>query len=208
MAEKIPDAQGAIAKVRTRLARNCSVRLSQYCDHIIALRMQGTPFYAITKWLKEKGEEHSIPPSTIWRNLKGANIDTKLTYAEEMAEKWGGSIDIDLQREIAAQIIVQKKRIDTMVRNELTRRKANDTYVDRRIRMEMETMGSMVKSLHAMIHQVVPEGDSSKEKLTRAWGLTMSEDAQAVLTQMILSGELILKGEPKEEEDAEPPIKH
>jgi hypothetical protein len=70
MNQKLPDPHGMIARVRARLPKNCSVRLSKYCDHIIAMRMQGLPFHQIETWLTEQGEAQRIPATTIWRNLQ------------------------------------------------------------------------------------------------------------------------------------------
>lgn len=195
--QRPPDPQGLIARIRSRLSPNCSVKLSPLCDHIISMRMQGVPFLEIEAWTVQQGEHLRIPSSTIWKNLKKTKLQVNLSWAEEQAEKWGGSIDLDLARELANQILTQKRRVDAMVRHEETLRKANPRYADKRIRQEIETLSSLVKTLHSMRkspQDSLAELLAAEGKLTDTTNLNLSEDAAAVIAQMLLTGELSVGG--------------
>lgn len=200
---RYPDPQGMISRVRARLPRNSSVRMSQFCDHIIAMRLQGVPYHGIEKWLQSKGKEFRIPAATIWRNFKATKIKIVLPYAEELAEKWGGGIDIDLARELSRQILVQRNRVDHMVIQEAEKRKTSPMFTNKLIRAEMETLNNLIHSMTMMLKSPMEAADerARAESLLKKVGgeLELNEAAQNTLVDMILSGDLKIGGgdEPK-----------
>lgn len=195
--ERLPDPHGFITRIKAKLKPNCSVRTSPYCDVIIAMRMQGIPFDRIKEWLEERGAEYSIPASTIHRNLKETDLVIELPYAEEVASKWGQRIDMDPVRELLGQSLVQRRRIDSLVRAEEAEKKTNPRYHDKRIRGEMEVFDKMVRTLHVlsnktMAHLIGSMGEQAKEDEVKANSLTMSSDAMKLISEMILDGELTM----------------
>lgn len=197
--QKLPDPHGMISRIKAKLPKSCAVARSQYCEIIISMRMQGVDYRAIEQWLTEQGEEHRISPTTIWRNLKKTNLTVELPYAEELAEKWGGRIDIDLARELTGQIVAQRLRVDSIQRHEVEKQRTNPRYYDRRLRQERELLASLIKTLHGMMKtpaeaaRELMEGSGLLSQLS----LKMTTDAQSILKEMILSGELILGESPQ-----------
>lgn len=195
---KYPDPQGMIARVRSRLPKDCSVRKSSYCDHIIAQRLQGIPYHAIEKWLSEKGKESRISAATIWRNFKATKIRITLPYAEELAEQWGGTIDMDLARELTRQVLTQRQRVDHMVVQEAVKRRTAPLYTNKYIRAEMETLNNLIANLSKMMKNPVEAADErikAAGMLKKVVGdMDMTEEAEASLVEMILSGALTLGG--------------
>lgn len=196
---RYPDPQGMISRVKARLPKNCSVKMSPYCDYIIAQRLQGVPYQAIEKWLKERGQDFRIPAATIWRNIRATKIRINLPYAEELAEQWGGQIDLDLARELSRQILVQRQRVDHMVQQEADKRKSMPTFTNKLIRAEMETLNSLIHSLAGMLKNpmAAAEERAKADALVRKLGdgMDMTPEAEGVLTEMILSGGLKIASE-------------
>lgn len=196
---KFPDPQGMIARVKARLPKNCAVKMSPYCDYVIAQRMQGIPYESIEKWLKERGPEFRISAATIWRNFKATKIKINLPYAEELAEKWGGQIDLDLARELSRQVLVQRQRIDHMVQIEAEKRKSTPTFTNKLIRAEMETLNSLIHSLASMMKSpgdAVSERAAAEARLKKLGeGMEISEEAEKKLVDMILSGAVKVGGD-------------
>lgn len=184
---------GMIARIRSRMSPNCAVRLSPYCDVIISMRMQGVPYRDIESWLVKQGEEHRVSAPTIWRNFKQTKLQVELPYAEELAERWGGRIDLDVVRELAGQIISQRKRIDRLLRLEEEKQKTSLGYHDKRIRGERETMVMMLRSLQAMMaspEEAAKEGMRADQMARPLEIADMSEDVLSLLRDALLSGEL------------------
>jgi len=150
MADGLPDPYGLIRRIKNKLSQDCAIRRSPFCEEIIAMRMQGINLSAIESWLIDQGPEHRIAASTISRLLKATNLEVKLPIAEEMAEKWGGRIDIDIQREIQGLILIQRDRISTLVRREQDEQETRPSYIDRRIRAEIEAQNEILTSLHTI----------------------------------------------------------
>jgi hypothetical protein len=190
---KLPDPIGAIARVKARLPKRCAVRCSKYVDNIISLRLQGKSFQDISDWLREKGQQHFIPKATLFRNLKAAKLKPQLTLAEEIIEQWGGEYTPDEVRELRTLFLLQKTRVEHATRAEKERQKTNPSYYDRRLRQEVETLRMLLKTLHDF--QVL-SSETVAELLRRnaaePSALVLTDDAAAVLTQLILSGELQL----------------
>lgn len=145
---KIVDPKGKMARAKAKMSSKCSVRLSPYCDDIISLRFQGKSYRAIEDFLREKGLEFVIPAATLWRNLmRGMGDETSfLPVYEEIAEEHGGEISVDAGRVMAGQALIQRLRIDYMVRMEGVRRKNRPGYTNPRIRQEMETYLQLVEA--------------------------------------------------------------
>lgn len=190
--QKLPDPHGMISRVRSRMSKNCAVRKSTYCDVIISMRMQGIPYRKIEDWLIEQGEEFRISAPTLMRNLTKTKLKVELSYAEEMAEKWGERIDLDYARELAGQIVAQRKRVDTMQRLEEEYQTRNPRYFDRRLKGERELLSKMIKDMAQMMKSPLEAAQEAMEAgaLMGAIGFKMSEDATAMLTDLLLSGEL------------------
>jgi len=198
----IPDPHGMIARIRAKLNPLCSVRNSKYCDVIIAMRMQGIAFMEIEKFLVSEGKQHRITASTVCRNLKATKMQVQLPYAEEIAEKWGGQIDLDLTREISLQIMNQRKRIDHMLRQEEGVQKTNPRYVDKRIAREMEVLTGFVKTLQAQLKdpmEAAKESVAAQDMLEQAGHVDVSEKGAEELTRMVLDGDITL-GDPSDED--------
>lgn len=195
-AEKLPDPIAIIAKMKKRLNPQGAVAKSPYVDVIIGMRLQGINYGAIEKWLVKQGLEHRIPASTLCRNMK--HLQVELPYAEELAEKYGGRIDLDLGRELAGQIIQQRARVDNLQRNEiliqtegLNGQQPNPRYHDKRIKPERELLASLIKDLHGMMKSPLEAAEEAMQADAVA-GVEVSEDGEAVIREMILSGDIKL----------------
>lgn len=201
--QKLPDPLNLIGRIRARLNPKCAVRQSPFCDYIISMRMQGVPFREIEEWLISKGKRFRISAPTLCKNFKNTKIKVNLTYAEEMLENAGGVIKLDLVREMSQNIITQKQRVDRLVRREAEIQQgigghfqeARPAYSDKRIRGEMEMMNGMIAKLDSML-KALPEEEAraaeERAKKMENQKISMSEDAESVLTDMILGGELAL----------------
>lgn len=186
---KILDPHGLVAKAKVRMSPDCSVRQSKFCEEIIAQRLQGRSLYQIADWLKEQGTEHFIPPPTLHRNLRKAlsKDNELLPLHEEIAEKVGGDIPFDPYRDMMGQALMQKLRIDYMVRNEIEKRKGRPGYANPRIRQEMETYILLVDAA-AKFGESVGKGVGDQAKNN----LALSDEASTKLAEMILSGDIKL----------------
>jgi hypothetical protein len=192
--DKIPDPQGMISKIRSKMPPNCSVRKSPYCDMIIAQRLQGVPYRSIKQFLDGQGMQHSIPVATIARNLDCAKEAIELPYAEELAERWGGSIDLDAIRMLAGQILLQRRRIDKMVKAEVEKQKTNANFFDKRIRAEMETFQNQLKSYQSQLKDPILAAREryQADGIVQASELTLTAEGEKQLTDLVLSGQLRL----------------
>ena len=190
--QKLPDPHGMIARVKGRMSKNCAVRISLYCDIIISMRMQGIPYRQIEAWLIDQGDEYRISASTLYRNLTKTKLKVDLPYAEELAEKWGERIDLDHARELAGQILAQRKRVDKLQRLEEETQKKNERYFDRRLKPERELLMNMIKTMVVMMKSPLEAAQEAMEAsaLMGTIGFSMTEDATSVLKDMLLSGEL------------------
>jgi len=190
--QKLPDPHGMIARIKGRMSKNCAVKKSPYCDIIISMRMQGIPYRQIEAWLIDQGEEHRISAPTLLRNLTKTKLKVDLSYAESLAEQWGERIDLDHARELAGQIIAQRKRVDKMQRQELITQEKTARFFDRRLKGERELLTKMLKDMAQMMKSPLEAAQEAMEAgaLMGAIGFKMSEDVKAVLTEMLLTGEL------------------
>lgn len=199
--QRLPDPHGLIARIRTRLNKKCGVRQSPFCDVIISMRMQGVPFRDIEAWLIEQGPHFRISAPTLCKNFKTAKMEVKLTYAEEMLERMGGVINLDLVREASQNIITQKERVDRLVRRERviqtegTGDGPNPAYLDKRIRGEMDLLNTMIRQLHYMLEKT-PDAVRREAKETlnamENQDLKLTDDAAKVITDMIINDELLV----------------
>lgn len=195
-AGRLPDPQGAIARVRSRMSSNCAVRLSPYCDVLISMRMQGVNFREMEKWLTNQGLQFRISATTLWRNMKKAASAVELPYFEELAEKWGGRLDMDAVRELAGQIVAQRRRIDRLQRHEEAEQQLNPKYHDRRIRAERELFTEMAMAFHNMTKEA-PELETELEKAMRevdSSKIQVSPDGMTMIRELLLSGDVRLGG--------------
>jgi len=194
--QSLPDPAGMISRIKSRLAKNCAVKNSPFCEVIISMRMQGVDYRAIESWLIEQGPEHRISSVTIWRNLKSTKLKVELPYAEELAEKWGGRIDLDLARELSGQIIAQRLRVDSLQRKEIEKQKTVPGYHDKRIMRERMALSDLVRNLHAMMKSPIDAAREAIEagELGRSAQPTLSITGEAAVRELILSGDLKLGG--------------
>lgn len=197
--ERLPDPLNLIAKAKKKLNPQGAVAKSPFTDVILAMRLQGINYQAIEKWLVKQGPDHRIPASTLCRNLK--SLEVNLPYAEELAEKYGGRIDLDLGRELAGQIIQQRNRLDNLQRQEIKVQtegvdggKPNPRYLDKRIKPERELLASLIKDLHGMMKSPLEAAEEALQA-DQMVEVSMTEDGRAVLRDMILSGDLKLGAE-------------
>jgi hypothetical protein len=196
---RLVDPQGMITRIRAKLNPKCAVRLSPYCDVIISMRMQGVELRQIEKWLIEQGDQFRIPANTIHRCLQRTNLPVKLTYAEEMLEKLGGQVDVNLVNEMSKNVWIQKQRVDQMVRDEQTRRAQpnNETYTDRRVRHELEVYNMLLQALHTVLQEApvkAQQAAKAEQQRLDSQGIAASKDALVVLRDLILNNELVLGG--------------
>lgn len=194
----LADPHGIIAKIRARMSRDCAVRRSPYCDHVIAKRLQGISYTKIRDWLWDQNPDLAIPVPTLARNLAKAVKLSEMdqSVAEQIAEMWGGSLEFDLERTIAGQALVQRQRIDDMVKAEKERKKVKSGYMNPRIRQEMETLSSLLAQLER-IKGARDKEEAGKEILTgkeveesEIGKITMDKDGEQALTELILQGRL------------------
>jgi len=188
---KMLDSKGIMARAKARMPVDCSVRKSQYCDEILSLRLQGFSYRKIEEWLREKGRQFAIPAATLCRNLVrgfGDKQDFVPVY-EQMTEEHGGDMLMDAGRVVAGQLLVQRTRLDYMVRMEAERRKQRPGYSNPRIRQEMETL--------LMLARAAEDMKALQEKGSLADGKVMaeiSEGAKEALANMILEGQVSIPG--------------
>lgn len=195
--QKLPDPQNMISRVKARMSKKCAVRVSPYCEIIISMRMQGIDFRSIEKWLIEQGEEYRISPTTIMRNLRSTKMEVELPFAEELAEQWGGRIDLDYARELSGQIVSQRHRISKMQRREEVKQNENEGYFDKRIRAEVDTLHSMIRTLHSLMKSPLEAANEAiaASGIIKAATLHMTPDVRGVIRDMLLSGELAFGSE-------------
>lgn len=158
------------------------------------MRLKRVPCREIEAWLIQQGKDYRISYPTISRNLKKAGVDPNLSYGEEQIEAWGGDPTLNLTRELSAQILAQKNRVDRLIVMENGRNKGRDEkapyYIDRRIAREMELLKGMIADHHKMIRE-----NEEKEKGdvdAKFVGIVLTKDAEQVLTEMLLGGEIKL----------------
>lgn len=189
---RVPDPHGLILRVKRRLNPNSSLALSRFCEQLIAMRLQAVPYLEMEKWLAQRGPEFRIPAATLYRNFKAAKTQVEMPLAEELAEKWGGSFDFNTTRMLAGQIMVQRTRIDKMLRQETKKQETSPAYMDKRIRGEMETLTMMVKHYQGMLKSPVEaakELQEEEEKLAQQ-EVNLSPEALTIMTEMVLSGKI------------------
>jgi hypothetical protein len=153
------------------------------------MRLQGDSYGKIEAFLKQKGVEYHIPAATLCRNLVrafGTEQDFMPVY-EELAEERGGEIAFDARRSLVGQVLVQRTRIDYMVRQEASKRKTRPGYSNPRIRQEMETLMQLVDSAAKY------DGELAKDAAnpTKTLG-SVSDQAQEAIAEMILNGQIAL----------------
>ncbi len=194
---KLADPYGLIHRVKVRMKPNCSTRMSPFCEVIISMRMQGVSCDNVEKWLVDQGEEYRIPAATIWRNLKDCAVEVSLPYAEELAEKWGGRMDMDLVRELGGQVLLQRQRVDAMSRQEAEARAENPRWFNHFILKERELLRILIKDLHnMMMEQLKQDQDLPPEHMASAMGdmLAQIKDLDpkvvATLAELIIGNHL------------------
>lgn len=188
---KVIDTQGKLARAKSHMPSQCSVRKSPLCDEILSLRLQGYSYKKIEVWLRSQGEGMMIPAATLCRNLQKAfqgDQDFMPAY-EEVAEAHGGDIALDPGRTLAGQALIQRMRIDYMVRQENDRRKVKPGYSNPRIRQEMETYLQLVNAAAQY------ETEKAQEEGSISGGNSqMTPEAEAALAELIMSGKITMPG--------------
>lgn len=191
---RLPDPKGRIAAVRNGMSPDCSVRKSPLCDAIIGLYLTGTSFSQIELWLIQQGEIYRIPAPTLWRNLskgdKNNERDKFQTHIENEIESVGGMVNLSAVNEAQNNYLLQKKRVDFLVRAEQEKRKepGRENYHDKRLAVEQKILNELL-----LTYQKASGGgllSRDEEGVTNPDGLSLSEDARKVLSDMILNEEL------------------
>jgi len=188
-----------LSLLKRRLSPKCAVRLSPFCEQIIAMRLKRVPFREIEQWLMKQGADYRISYATISRNLSVAGFNVDLSFGETKIEEWGGDVELDLSRELAALILAQKHRVDQLVDGENAQNqirpkgKVVPYYIDRRLAREMELFKAMIADHHRMEREnkLSQKGISDKKLVA----IVVSADAEQVLTDMLLAGEIELRPE-------------
>lgn len=188
---KLPDPKGRIARAKAHMPVACSVRKSRFCDDIIAMRLQGCSYRKIEEWLRGKGLEHVIPAATLCRNLIGGlgKEETYLPTYEQVAETMGGEIPLDPARTLAGQALLQRLRIDAMIRTENDRRRVRPGSFNPRIRQEMETYLTLVEAAAKFA-----EGLSDIASDPSKGNSNLDEAAEEAIAELIMSGSITVPG--------------
>lgn len=178
------DPVGLLAKIRAQLNRKGAVRLSLYCNQIIAARMKGFSCEAIEKALIERGAR--IPARTLLRNLHPTGLAELIPMAVQIEETTGGGEQIGMVEKLRRQISIQDRRIELLLKKEEEKRRGNPDYIDKRIKWEMETMINMMR-LMKEIQEVSPQ----KPEDSRLFDLPIEQEAEVLK----LLGDRIIKGD-------------
>ena len=202
VSRKLPDPLGQIARIRAKLPKNCKIRQSPWVDHIIALRMQGVSYRQVEQFLIERGAKFRISAVVLCRSFNKVKGMVNIPLAEAMAEAWGGGFDLDLARELAGQIVLQRERVDHLSKVEKEGQKANERFVVRQIAPERALLVKMIDSLHGMMKDPMEAADELRRLRDEAAGesVSMTPDAEDLMAEMIIRGELRLGGSDEEEE--------
>lgn len=158
------------------------------------MRMQGVTYREIENWLAKQGAEERLGASTIFKNLKSAKMAVSLPYAEELAERWGGGIYLDVVRELAGQILAQRNRVDALERHEKETQRRNPNFFDRRIKGERETLAALLKDYSVLTlknpMEAAKERAAADKAAKEGKELKITDDAAQLITNLILDGEL------------------
>jgi hypothetical protein len=161
------------------------------------MRLQSVPLYKISDFLKSKGPDHYIPPTTICRNIaealaKGPPDEFEQTAAEQQAERWGGKLDLNLEHELIGQFVLQRRRLDILRKQEEARRIDNPNHLDKRIKPETELLLLIARQLRDMSISPAEAQREYLDALEQEGGreLELSQDAEDVLTDLVINGDL------------------
>lgn len=192
---RLADPAGKIAGIRAKLNPRCAVRKSRYCEILISQFLQGMPYQEMEAWTERQGPEHRISTTTIWRNFMKAGLAASKTMVEEQVEANGGVIHLDLVREAKQNILMQKQRIDHLVRSETEKRTRQgfEHYHDKRIAQEIKLQQEMIAALAKMIaDETHLHPEDAEETKARQSPLHLSEEAKPVLADMLINEEIKL----------------
>lgn len=184
--QEIPDPHNKIASIRSKLSRKSRVKKSFYCDHIIALRLQGNSFQKISKWLSDQGEEFYISAVTLAQTFKNVQAEYSLPYAEELAERFGGEVDFDAAHELKRIALIQRHRVDKMTRaeeeNQLT---GKPYYFNTRIKFEIQTLADLIKQFHGLMKNPLEAAEERSQAEALLHSVDDSDNVNAELAAFI-----------------------
>lgn len=194
-AVKLVDPDGRVRAAKRNLNKEGAVRRSPFCEVIISLWLQGAGWRDIEQWLIAQGPDYRIPSTTLWRNFKKAGLDTRrsLTKIEEEIEANGGVVFIDIVNEARNNLLLQKRRIDHLVRTEAFRKtqKGSEFYHDKRVAQELKAQAELIALYSKILDQASGKGEDSKKE-GEGQPLKMTSEAKVLLVEMLISGEIEL----------------
>lgn len=175
-----------VADVLKVLEPKCAVALSEFKEEIIAARLQGMTYKEIEALTASLGgRDRVIPRATLHRNLNTAIKRAELPLATELAEERGLELEkFDATRELQAQILVQRERINALTKREYEKRKTSDGYLDPRLTEEMALLNEMIRTLRT----IKPEELKGEERKGRV--MTIPDKSMEALAELILSGKM------------------
>lgn len=181
-----PSISEKISSISMVLEPKCAVALSPFRDRIIAARLQGMTYRELEEYTTSIGGlEGMIPSQTLHRNLSKAIAATEVPLATELAEERDLNLsDFDATRELQAQILVQRERINGLTRREKEKRVTHDGYLDPRLSIEMTLLNDMIRTLRTIKSE--PVVDPKKPVRT----LMIPDTSMEKLAELILSGTL------------------
>jgi len=198
--ERLPDPHGWISRIRGKLKPNGSVRRSPYCDILIAMKMQRVPDLKIEQWLIQQGAEFRIPASTLNRNFREVDLKVAIPYGEELAERWGGRIDLDVARELQVQILAQRERVDAMQRAENKRREEGGDdaqfFFLKNLGNERKLLKEMLADLFRMMKSPLEAARERimADKMDALVDQELDPETEKVLVDLLLAGKLNMTG--------------
>jgi len=198
--ERLPDPHGWISRIRGKLKPNGSVRRSPFCDILIAMKMQRVPDLKIEQWLIQQGAEFRIPASTINRNFREVDLKVAMPYGEELVERWGGRIDLDVARELQVQILAQRERVDAMQRVENKKRKEGGESAEffflKNLGNERKLLKEMLADLFRMMKSPMEAARDRilADQMDSLVEQELDPETEKVLVDLLLDGKLSMKG--------------
>jgi hypothetical protein len=144
---QVVDYAGKLAQVKRKLPYRSAIRKSDFCDHIISMWLQGYQFEKISKFLNEQGAEFYISAHTLSKTLRPIR-DTFLTpVGSKIINDLGGSVEVSVEDELKQLILIQKQRIDSLLRKENGLNASGEGKYYSQVRHEIETMLSITKQM-------------------------------------------------------------
>ena len=189
---KIEDTRGIIARIKNKMPHNAALRMSPFCEEVIALRLSGISFMRITQFLMMKGREFELSEATLARTLTkaltavGMKKGDYLPLATDMQEKLGGRFVVDVYSKLSSLLFIQRRRLDALLRYEEEQRSAGKlNYVDSRINKITEVMGDLLEKLNGLGEVGAVAKETSRD-------VEVDPALEDLLIQNILEGKIVM----------------